>query len=437
MTAVWRQVAKDSNAVVTARVIGPERTVERPDRRTHQVRQFPGGFSVQFAPETAYRLGNVWTLRVEAVHKPDGRVAEGGVMRVFLLETIRLDPDDVYVFFLRHKIVGLAADAFQGTTLVTSPSSTPAGQQPEEVAFNPTNEFVYGGTPVSDGVPIGVRAPVPMRGKAAAEIEQIHTGIRQSLDHIRPTVACLRAPRAVIRGQEEFLVSAGDDNGVEEVQFFAEPMVPGERFYQFASVSRPPYSASWDTTRGPDGPHRIWVAAVDLRGNKSGNPPVDVIVDNTPPTLAIVATPSAIWPPDGNPVPVAVTVEVADRIDPTPRVRLLSIVANAAAPLAGVAGASFGEDDRAFTLAAVQGREYRITYEAEDAAGNTAQAKAMVTVNRIPSVSPRVPRSGLLPTAPGLRLRHGRSSTETPEAAEGGATEASPLARLSSPRRDR
>lgn len=386
-TAAWRELAKESNAVVTARVIEPERFVERPDRRVHRVQQLPDGHVMVAMPSMkAFRLGSVVILRVEAVHKPDGRVAVGAVIRVFLGLDEYLRPEEVYTLFLRSAIVELAPDAFRGTTLVSS-SSPASGLQPEEVAFNPTNANVYGRTPRSGELPLEVRATVLTSRKTAAEIEQMQTGIRQSLDHIRPTVAYLRAPRAVIRGREEFLVSAGDDNGVEDVQFFAEPMMPGERFYQFASVSTPPYSASWDTTRGPDGPHRIWVAAVDLRGNKSANPPVDVMVDNTPPTLAIVATPSATWPPDGNPVPVTVAVSVADGIDTTPRVRLLSIAANAADPLAGVGGASFGQDDRAFTLAAVQGREYQITYEAEDAAGNTVRATTMAAVNRVPTVS--------------------------------------------------
>jgi hypothetical protein len=181
LTWVWREMAKDSDAVVTARVIEPERPVERPDLRVGRVLQlFNGGFMAEIRTPYDYRLGNVWTLRVDAVHKPDGRVAVGGVMRVFLGLSTHLDQEEVYVLFLKNEILELALDRFRGTTLVSAAGSA-AGQQPDEVAFDPKGEHVYGRTPVSGDSSIEVSATVPIGGKSAAEMAQIHAGIQQSL----------------------------------------------------------------------------------------------------------------------------------------------------------------------------------------------------------------------------------------------------------------
>jgi len=177
LTWEWREMAKDSDGVVTATVIEPERPVERPDLRVGRVRQLSnGGFVAEIRTPDDYRLGNVWTLRVDAVHKPDGRVAVGGVIRVFVGLLTRLDLEEVHMLFLRTEISDLAPDAFRGTTVVTRASSTP-GQQPEEVAFNTKDERVYGRTPVSGSFPIEVSATVRIGRRSTAEIEQIHAGI--------------------------------------------------------------------------------------------------------------------------------------------------------------------------------------------------------------------------------------------------------------------
>lgn len=172
-------MARHSDAVVTATVIEPERPVERPDLRVGRVQQLSnGGFMAEIRTPYDYRLGNLWTLRVDAVHKPDGRVVVGGVIRVFLGLSTLLDQEEVYVLFLKNEIQELAPDAFRGTTLV-SPGSAP-GQEPEEVAFNPKNEHVYGRTPVSASFPVEVSPTVPIGRKSAAEIEQIQAGIHKS-----------------------------------------------------------------------------------------------------------------------------------------------------------------------------------------------------------------------------------------------------------------
>ncbi len=393
----WLGLADDSDAVVLARVIEPERFVHRPERRTERVSHFPdGSVRVQFAPRDDYWVGNVATLRVEHVYKTQGRpVAVDQVIQVFVDRRTHLVQGSQYVLFLRPEVEDFPSEpeAFRGTTLVSD-----LGPPVVEVPFVARGVF---GRTITAFVDPRVSPVVTMDDKTGEQLQQLELGIQQSLDRVRPAATLARAPRPVIRGTEVLAVDAQDDVGISDVKLYAENMEPGGIMTGAGLAMEPPYSVSWDTTHKPDGHYRIWVVASDLRGNKSANPPIDVVVDNTAPTLAITASPSAIWPPSGSPVPVTVAVEAADRIDATPHVKLISIVANDPNPLAGVGGASFGEDDRQFTLAAVAGREYLITYEAEDAAGNTVQASTRAAVNRIPTVSVSAAAPGCHPR-PGI-----------------------------------
>lgn len=383
----WLELAKASDAVVVARVVEPERQVHRPEKRTTRITRLPdGGFISDPAPDEAFWIGNIATLRVEAVHKAEGRpVAIDQVIQLFIPRRVHLSQGRAYLLFLRPEIEDFRSqqEPFRGTTLVSYAESTMM-----EVPFEPGGVF---------GRTISVPQDDPRCGpiiavddKTGEELQQIDMGIQQSLDRTPPTVSFTKTPRPVVRGTEDLAVDAQDDVGISDVVFYAEHMEPGGAYLSVGLRTQPPYSLPWDTTWWPDGRYRIWAWASDLRGNKAAHPPVAVVVDNTRPTLTVTPSPSAIWPPDGNPMPVTVAVKVADRTDPAPRVRLLSIVANAPDPLAGVAGASFGEDDRVFTLAAVQGREYRVTYAAEDTAGNTVQAVVTIAIKNpaVPAATP-------------------------------------------------
>lgn len=114
--------------------------------------------------------------------------------------------------------------------------------------------------------------------------------------------------------------------------------------------------------------------------------------DRTPPTLLLSADPSLLWPPNHRMVPVEVGVVVRDDIDPSPQVRLLSVVSDEADDGLGdgdtandIQDAQLGTDDRAVSLRAERSgtgfdRIYTLTYEARDAAGNVATGQVTVTV---------------------------------------------------------
>jgi uncharacterized membrane protein len=100
--------------------------------------------------------------------------------------------------------------------------------------------------------------------------------------------------------------------------------------------------------------------------------------DTTPPSIAnLAATPSAIWPPKGQMVPVSVTFTATDDSGETP-----------ACALTGIAGPGSSPNDYALTgpqtamVRAVGGSTYTLTETCVDAAGNGAATSVDVVVPR-------------------------------------------------------
>ena len=110
--------------------------------------------------------------------------------------------------------------------------------------------------------------------------------------------------------------------------------------------------------------------------------------DTLAPSIAAVATPSLLWPPDGRFVEVTLGIQVTDRCDPAPRVVLRDVALGdrgAGRPGAAFTGASVGMDDRLVSLRADRsgsgtGRSYTLIYDATDGSGNTSRATASVLV---------------------------------------------------------
>ncbi|HEV2853781.1 MAG TPA: choice-of-anchor X domain-containing protein [Thermoanaerobaculia bacterium] len=113
-------------------------------------------------------------------------------------------------------------------------------------------------------------------------------------------------------------------------------------------------------------------------------------IDHTPPVLSVTLSPTVLWPPNHQLQEVVAKISVTDDKDPHPAVRLVSITSSEPDNGLGdgdtpndIQQADFGTDDRQFLLRAERsgtelGRTYTITYEAEDAAGNTSQVSVKV-----------------------------------------------------------
>jgi hypothetical protein len=114
--------------------------------------------------------------------------------------------------------------------------------------------------------------------------------------------------------------------------------------------------------------------------------------DVTPPRLTVVLSPTTLWPPNHELVPITATITVSDDFDPNPKVELVSIVSNEPDGGLGdgdtsndIQGAAFGTDDRSFLLRAERsgngsGRIYTVTYRATDASGNSRLVILQVVV---------------------------------------------------------
>jgi hypothetical protein len=142
----------------------------------------------------------------------------------------------------------------------------------------------------------------------------------------------------------------------------------------------------------PKGTTTVTWSAVDASGHTAHATQRVAVVDGTAPQFSIEVSPSQLWPPNHQFVPVTVTVHLADACDDAPVVRLVSVTSSEDARAAGsgstevdIAGADIGTDDREIELRAERsgnggGRVYTLVYEAVDASGNRSVSSARVVV---------------------------------------------------------
>jgi hypothetical protein len=111
---------------------------------------------------------------------------------------------------------------------------------------------------------------------------------------------------------------------------------------------------------------------------------VTVKRDATPPTLTCEPSPSSLWPPNGKLVPVTVTVTAADGTSGAAGFALTDATTSTGDALSEIVGFDLGAPDVSGLMRAERSgagdRVYRLTYTAQDAAGNAADCVATVTV---------------------------------------------------------
>ena len=120
---------------------------------------------------------------------------------------------------------------------------------------------------------------------------------------------------------------------------------------------------------------------------------VTVRIDRTPPVLTCAATPSVVWPPNGEMVPVSIAVDVDDALSGAATFTLQSFsVDDPGAGPQAVTGFVVGTPStKGFVQALRRGngtaRTYTFTYTAVDAAGLTGSCTAVVVVPHDVSVT--------------------------------------------------
>ena len=142
------------------------------------------------------------------------------------------------------------------------------------------------------------------------------------------------------------------------------------------------------------GTHHVTLQVTDSVGNTDIDDVLVTVSDTTPPVLSVAGDPGLLWPPNHTLVPVEVGWQVGDLCDPAPSVVLVSASSSEPddAPGGGdgktvgdIGSAEPGTPDSQLLLRAERdaegpGRTYTLLYAARDAAGNTAEASAVVTV---------------------------------------------------------
>jgi hypothetical protein len=138
----------------------------------------------------------------------------------------------------------------------------------------------------------------------------------------------------------------------------------------------------------PLGMTTVTWTATDDAGNTDTDTQEVTVVDTTPPELELSVSQTALWPPNHKLVTIEPEVMASDICDPAPVVTLVSITSNE--PANGLGDGNTDDDiviidDFHFKLRAErsghgEGREYTITYQAEDASGNKTTAQVVVSV---------------------------------------------------------
>ncbi len=137
----------------------------------------------------------------------------------------------------------------------------------------------------------------------------------------------------------------------------------------------------------PSGQHNIQLIVSDEIDDSEPNEVVITVLDTTPPEFTLSVTPAVLWPPNRQMIKVTPTWTLADNCDPSPEVSLVDITCNE--KIVKGNGITTGDiqirNDGSIYLKAERagtglGRIYTITYQAVDAAGNTATSSATVTV---------------------------------------------------------
>ena len=136
------------------------------------------------------------------------------------------------------------------------------------------------------------------------------------------------------------------------------------------------------------GTHTLTLNATDDSGNTGTDTVMVDVVDTTPPEINILVNPDIMWPPNHKYVDVETVVTVHDAVDTSPTLTLVSVTSNEPDNVKGDGNTTNDIEilsDTMFRLRAErsgkgQGRIYTITYGAEDASGNYAEASITITV---------------------------------------------------------
>jgi hypothetical protein len=147
--------------------------------------------------------------------------------------------------------------------------------------------------------------------------------------------------------------------------------------------------SSASTQISGEGRDSVGLRAIDNAGNISSLVTAAINIDLTPPVVNVSASPSRLWPPNGQMVPVTVFGSIADSlsgVDPSSATFAVVDEYGLIQPSGPVTVGSGGSYSFTVSLQAsrldtdTDGRQYTITVRASDLAGNRGSAATVVTV---------------------------------------------------------
>ena len=108
--------------------------------------------------------------------------------------------------------------------------------------------------------------------------------ISVTVDNAPPTVALTNpANETAVTGVVNLAVDAGDNVGVQQVQYFRDSNV------LLGTSLSAPFDFSWDSTTVTTGMHTLFAVATDTAGNTATSTTISVTVDRTLPTVSMTA----------------------------------------------------------------------------------------------------------------------------------------------------
>jgi hypothetical protein len=151
----------------------------------------------------------------------------------------------------------------------------------------------------------------------------------------------------------------------------------------------PVAGSSASTQISGEGTNSVGLRALDNAGNISALVALPVNIDLTPPVVNVSASPSSLWPPNGQMVSVTVSGAISDKLSGVDRSSASFAVVDeygVIQPSGKVTLGSGGSYSFTVSLQASRrendsdGRQYTITVMASDLAGNRGSASTVVTV---------------------------------------------------------
>jgi len=139
------------------------------------------------------------------------------------------------------------------------------------------------------------------------------------------------------------------------------------------------------------GSYPVAYAVTDQSGSAAQTTRSVSIVDTIPPALSVSASPSVLWPPNHQLVPVALAVAAFDRCDPVPAIEPLSVTSSEPADntgdgntrpdiVAAIGAAATTVELRAGRKGNGSSRIYTVTYRARDTSTNHIEVATHVLV---------------------------------------------------------